>query len=136
MSPTYDDSLEGLSQRGLAIAAARPIAGVSATEAEVAGRNAAVLQVLDSLRIPAPTRRHPDRARGAKDPSNVWYTVLLEDGTVAGHWADSMEEAVIECALWHGQHVVQATRDPSSEHYRAMKAARSKGHATASVTLW
>jgi hypothetical protein len=136
VTPTYDDSLEGLSQRGLAIAAAHPIAGASATDDECERRNGAVLQVLDSLRIPAPTRRHPDRATGAKDPSNVWYTVLLEDGTVAGHWADSMEEAVIDCALWHGQHVVQATRDPSSQHYNAMKAARSKGSDSAAVTLW
>jgi hypothetical protein len=136
VSATYDDSLEGLSQRGFAIATAHPIAGASATEAEVVARNAAVLQVLDSLRIPAPTRRHPNRATGAKDPGNTWYTVVLEDDTVAGHWADSMEEAVIECAMWHEQIVVQATRDPSSEHYHAMKAARAKGRDSAAVTLW
>lgn len=73
-----------------------PIAGLSATDAEVEARSALVEQ---ALRVAADGIQPHDRAQ--------WYEVTLLDDRKVGRWGRSAAEVVISCAMWWGVCVVE-----------------------------
>lgn len=129
-------SLADLVKIGRSIAERVPIAGATATEAEVAARGQLVRESLVALGLPTETLDHPARASGASSSRHTWHTIVLDNGRVVGQWADSLEEAVIGCSVWWTDAVPHiAVVDPDGSQHDAYTA-RAKGRAPKQPTLF
>lgn len=106
-----DAVLDMLNAEAECIRAAVPIAGVTATNAEVVARDEYAQAALGRL-----------LARDPRD-RNQWYTCRLADGRIAGRWSYSWAEAVLYVAMWTGVAVERCVLDPAGELHSAERAA-------------
>lgn len=110
-----DAVLDMLNAEAECIREAVPIAGVTATNAEVVARDEHARSALGTLLNPD----HGDR--------HHWYTCRLADGRIAGRWSDSWAEAVLYVAMWTGVAVERCVLDPGGELHAAERAASHDG---------
>lgn len=89
---------ESIAEAGERIRRAAPIRGDRATDEDCRIRRALINEA------PAVRRIHPG--------AHQWHTAQLADGHVAGVWANSVEEAELDLAVWWGARCHWVTVDP------------------------
>lgn len=104
-----DAVLDMLNAEAKCIRAAVPIAGATATEAEVVARDEHARAALGSMLT-------------SQGEPHQWYTCRLADGRIAGRWSDSWVEAVLYVAMWTGVAVERCVLDPGGELHTAERA--------------
>lgn len=107
-----DAVLDMLNAEAECIRAAVPIAGATATDAEVVARDEHARAALGSLLT-------------SHGEPHQWYTCRLADGRIAGRWSDSWAEAVLYVAMWTGVAVERCVLDPGGELHSAERATDS-----------
>lgn len=97
--PTVPVAGETLAEAGERIRAAIPIRAQTATNDECTARRLAIEATLAAHRVWQQPR--------------TWFTAQLEDGQIAGVWAQSSEEAELDLTVWFGTRCHWVIADPN-----------------------
>ncbi|MDF2554152.1 MAG: hypothetical protein K0R60_47 [Microbacterium sp.] len=100
-----------------------PIAGQTATDAEAVERGLMISDWLSEHDID--TCVH-DRMGNRISGRHIWHSVLFEDGSTGGLWADNPDETALTCMVWHGKRARIVVEDPQCVALNAWRAANGQ----------
>ncbi|MGC5224880.1 hypothetical protein ACPW96_20135 [Micromonospora sp. DT81.3] len=110
---------ETLAEAGERIRAACPIQGATATNDECRNRSDLIDETL--------------QARGVQSGVHAWHTAQLDDGHIAGVFANSLEEAELDLTIWWGERCHWVVADPHCRVFHEYFPKRKRSAATANT---